>query len=649
MKKAFSFIFMLIFTLSIFAQGYVINGLLYKTGRGVATLRVYFKDGNEKIDTSAIEKDGKFYFRGMISEDVPALLTINGKKSYRLYLSPGSTIDITMGHSKEKKNGIKGSPLTDSWYSIVNPQGKEDYDVHLERLENWVINNPENIFCADIIASYLAHKWNYEELSRTLNTLKGEATNTYHYRHLKERLKQMNSLQIGATAPDFAAVDMQGKNQRMSSLARQSKYTLLVFWASWSKESREIGPTLIQAYNRFKNKGFNIVSLSIDEDKNSWKQAVETDKTEWTQLFGGKKWESEAAKAYMLKAVPYNVLIDQDNKIVEFNIRAENLADRLAELTGNRGFRVEGEIAPLEEGTIVMELLKADGQKEKMATKIVNGRFVFEGEVDKVCMATLVLPTRSGEVSFFLENSFIEIDGELKDLDKVQISGSRSNDDFLQIANRCNRQKNPMQCLMNYVLDNPQSIYAPLIVSSYLAPYLNTNELREVFSKLSGEATQMYQYQLLKNHIAELDKDEALGEKVKDFTLSDINGKPVSLSNFVSQNQYTLIHFWASWDLKSTQGIKDLRLLYNKYKTEGFNIISISLDDERAAWADAIKRYAMQWTNVSDLKRWNSTLVKIYNLEYIPQNILVDKNGRIVAKNLSCEDLNQRLLLKFAK
>ena len=100
MKKAFSFIFMLIFTLSIFAQGYVINGLLYKTGRGVATLRVYFKDGNEKIDTSAIEKDGKFYFRGMISEDVPALLTINGKKSYRLYLSPGSTIDITMGHSK---------------------------------------------------------------------------------------------------------------------------------------------------------------------------------------------------------------------------------------------------------------------------------------------------------------------------------------------------------------------------------------------------------------------------------------------------------------------------------------------------------------------------------------------------------------------
>lgn len=284
-----------------------------------------------------------------------------------------------------------------------------------------------------------------------------------------------------------------------------------------------------------------------------------------------------------------------------------------------------------------------------MATKIVNGRFVFEGEVDKVCMATLVLPTRSGEVSFFLENSLIEIDGELKDLDKVQISGSRSNDDFLQIANRCNRQKNPMQCLMNYVLDNPQSIYSPLIVSSYLAPYLNTNELREVFSKLSGEATQMYQYQLLKNHIAELDKDEALGEKVKDFTLSDINGKPVSLSNFVSQNQYTLIHFWASWDLKSTQGIKELRLLYNKYKTEGFNIISISLDDERAAWADAIKRYAMQWTNVSDLKRWNSTLVKIYNLEYIPQNILVDKNGRIVAKNLSCEDLNQRLLLKFAK
>ena len=202
---------------------------------------------------------------------------------------------------------------------------------------------------------------------------------------------------------------------------------------------------------------------------------------------------------------------------------------------------------------------------------------------------------------------------------------------------------------MNYVLENPQSIYSPFVLSSYLVPYLNNNELREIFSQLSGDATQMYQYDLLKKHIAELDKDETVGEKVKDFSLSDVNGKQIKLMEFASQNKCTLIHFWASWDVKSTQSIKELRLLFNKYKSEGFNIISVSLDDDRASWLKAIKAYGMQWKNVSDLKRWNSIIVKLYGLEYIPQNILIDSQGKVIAKNISYDDLNQRLLLMLMK
>ncbi|MEE1094302.1 MAG: thioredoxin family protein, partial [Bacteroidales bacterium] len=85
------------------------------------------------------------------------------------------------------------------------------------------------------------------------------------------------------------------------------------------------------------------------------------------------------------------------------------------------------------------------------------------------------------------------------------------------------------------------------------------------------------------------------------------------------------------------------------YKSEEFNIISVSLDDDRASWLKAIKTYGMQWTNVSDLKRWNSIMVMLYGLEYIPQNILVDKQGRVIAKNISYTDLNQRLLLMLMK
>ncbi len=649
MRKAILTILMAVLTSTIFGQGFVINGKVNGNGKGLATLRIYYKDGNEQLDSAAIEKDGKFYFRGQITEAIPALLTINSRKTFRLYLEPGSTIELELSSGGKKANKIEGSPLTNKWYSIVNPHGREDYDVHLERLDNWVINNPEHIFCPDIIANFLAYKWDYDELSRSLNTLKGEALNTYYYRHLKERLKSMENLKVGAKAPDFSAPDLQGRSGRISNIAAKNKYTLLVFWASWSKQSREDNPTLLSVYNRFKSSGFEIVGVSLDEEKEEWKQAIKEDKLTWIQLCEQGKWESKAAKNYMLTSIPFNVLLDANNTILAFNIKPQELADKLRQLQDMHGYTVSGEIEGLEEGTMVLELLKEGGEKERQKTKIVNGKFLFEGTLAKTCMATLILPVRSGEISFFLDNAPIHIEGNLDNINAVEITGSESNDEFLEIANNCNSQKNPMQCLMNYVLENPESIYSPLIVSSYLAPYLDNTELRETFSLLSGKAKTMYQYDLLKKHIDNLDKQEEVGEKVKDFTLSDQAGKDIVLSKFAAENSYTLIHFWASWDAKSRLGIKDLNRLYKKYSSDGFNIISVSLDDNKAQWLAAIKQEAMRWCNVSDLKRWNSIIVKLYGLEYIPQNILIDAEGRVIAKNLTAEDLDKRILLLLSR
>lgn len=648
MKKAFLIVFTLLFSLVSFAQGFVLNGTLKGSKSGKATLRLYFKDGNEQLDSCGIEKDGKFYFRGQITESIPALLTLNGKKTWRLYLEPGKTITFELNPSGKKKQKIKGSPLTDEWYSVVSPQGREDYDVHLERLDNWVINHPEHIFCADIISNFLAYKWNYDELSRSLNTLKGEALNTYYYRHLTKRLQKMQNLRVGAKAPDFTSSDLQGKSCRFSTLCRGSEYTLLVFWASWSKASREMNPSLVSAYKRFKGAGLNIVSVSLDEDAAAWKQAVREDKLEWTQLCEKKKWDSKAAEAYMLKAVPYNVLVDSEGEIVAFNLTSLQLSQRLSELLESEGFIVEGEIAGLDEGVINMDLLKEGGQKQRLTSKIVNGKFFFAGAVDKTCMAMMTLPVRSGELSFFLNNDHITVSGNVQDLNSVEISGSESNDEFLRIANRCNGQKNPVQCLLNYVLENPQSIYSPFIITSFVAPYLSDAELNEAFAQLEGEAKTMYQYDLLKKHVSQSGGATAEGEKVKDFTLSNEKGEPVQLSKTVAANKYTLIHFWASWDAKSVTQIKNLRNLKKKYSSNGFDIVSVSLDEDAAAWTRTIKAEAMRWVNLSDLKRWNSIIVKLYNLETIPQNILVDREGRVIARNLSAEDLDRKLLLMIS-
>lgn len=649
MKKLILFIFISLFTLVSFAQGYVIDGQIKGSKNGLATLRTYFRDGNEQLDSSKIEEDGKFYFRGQIKDPIPALLTINGKKTYRLYLSPGDNVELVLVPQNDKKTKIKGSKLTDKWYSIVAPQKKEDYDVHLSRLENWVINNPSDIFSPDIIASYLAYKWNYSDLHRTLNTLKEEALNTYHYKHLREREALMTQLKIGAKAPNFTSKTLENKTFRLTDEVRKHDYTLLNFWASWSRKSREENPELVKIYNKYNKKGFEIVGVSLDEDNALWKKAVKEDKLSWTQLCDFKKWESSSAQTYMIKEVPSNILIDREGKIIAFNLSTEELAMQLKELTAEFGFTISGRIEGIEEGKISLELLLENGKKELIRSKVVNGFFEFSGKVDRTCMAIIYLPSSIGEISFFMNNENIEITGKSDNLERISIKGSSANDEFLQIANRCNRQKNPMQCLMNYVNENKSSVYSPFIVTSYLAPYLKTSELREIYSTLEGEAKNMYQYDLLGKHILELDKEEQVGEKIRNFTLENTKSESMSLMDIAQKNKYTLIHFWASWDNKSLMQIKDLRQLYKRFKKDGLEIVSVSLDDSKTAWKNTISVEKMNWVNLSDLKRWSSVIVKLFDLTHIPQNILIDSKGNIIAKNLNMDEISERLLLMFAR
>mgnify|MGYP006363883409 FL=1 len=649
MKKLILFIFISLFTLVSFAQGYVIDGQIKGSKNGLATLRTYFRDGNEQLDSSKIEEDGKFYFRGQIKDPIPALLTINGKKTYRLYLSPGDNVELVLAAQNEKKTKIKGSKLTDRWYSIVAPQKKEDYDVHLSRLENWVINNPSDIFSPDIIASYLAYKWNYSDLHRTLNTLKEEALNTYHYKHLREREALMTQLKIGAKAPNFTSKTLENKTFRLTDEVRKHDYTLLNFWASWSRKSREENPELVKIYNKYNKKGFEIVGVSLDEDNALWKKAVKEDKLSWTQVCDFKKWESSSAQTYMIKEVPSNILIDREGKIIAFNLSTEELAMQLKELTAESGFTISGRIEGIEEGKISLELLLANGKKELIKSKVVNGFFEFSGKVERTCMAIIYLPSSIGEISFFMNNENIEITGKAENLERISIKGSSANDEFLQIANRCNRQKNPMQCLMNYVNENKSSVYSPFIVTSYLAPYLKTSELREIYSTLEGEAKNMYQYDLLGKHILELDKEEQVGEKIRNFTLENTKSESMSLMDIAQKNKYTLIHFWASWDNKSLMQIKDLRQLYKRFKKDGLEIVSVSLDDSKTAWKNTISVEKMNWVNLSDLKRWSSVIVKLFDLTHIPQNILIDSKGNIIAKNLNMDEISERLLLMFAR
>ncbi|MEO7211555.1 TlpA disulfide reductase family protein [Mucilaginibacter sp.] len=140
----------------------------------------------------------------------------------------------------------------------------------------------------------------------------------------------------------------------------------------------------------------------------------------------------------------------------------------------------------------------------------------------------------------------------------------------------------------------------------------------------------------------------ALGATAPEFAEADTAGKMVSLSSF--RGKYVLIDFWASWCGPCRAENPNVVKAYNQYKDKNFTIVGVSLDKLTAkkAWLAAIHKDGLAWTQVSDLKFWAGKAAVIYGVKAIPQNFLIDPNGKIIAKNLRGDDLNDKLAELFS-
>ncbi len=133
----------------------------------------------------------------------------------------------------------------------------------------------------------------------------------------------------------------------------------------------------------------------------------------------------------------------------------------------------------------------------------------------------------------------------------------------------------------------------------------------------------------------------AIGSKAPDITLNTPQGTTLSLSSL--QGKYVLIDFWASWCRPCRAENPNVVRVYNKYKDKGFEIFGVSLDKESAAWVQAIAQDGLTWKHVSDLGGWQSSAAKAYKVTSIPQTLLLDKEGVIIAKNLRGGELETKL------
>lgn len=144
-------------------------------------------------------------------------------------------------------------------------------------------------------------------------------------------------------------------------------------------------------------------------------------------------------------------------------------------------------------------------------------------------------------------------------------------------------------------------------------------------------------------------RQEAQNGKFVDFTMNDVNGKPVKASDVIKANKLTLIDFWASWCGPCRMELQSAVIpAYKYFHSKGFEILGVSLDSSRDSWVGAIQSMGLNWIHVSDLKGWRCAAAQTYGVSSIPASLLVDSEGKVVGKNLRGEQLVQTLL-KYLK
>ena len=155
---------------------------------------------------------------------------------------------------------------------------------------------------------------------------------SFYAQNLQAELDKM--ILPGNMAPDIAYPDTAGTVRKLSDL--RGKVVLIDFWASWCRPCRMENPNVVRLYNAYKDKGFEVFSVSLDKDKNRWKAAIIADGLAWPNHVSDlKQWQSEPAKQYGVSGIPFTVLIDAEGRVIETNLRGPALEQKLKEIFGS--------------------------------------------------------------------------------------------------------------------------------------------------------------------------------------------------------------------------------------------------------------------------------------------------------------------------
>jgi peroxiredoxin len=343
--------------------------------------------------------------------------------------------------------------------------------------------------------------------------------------------------------------------------------------------------------------------------------------------------------------------------------------------TTKPSYEVKIKLAATEGKAYLSQRVKGDWVKLD-SVALVSGEGVFKGVVKNPEIYYLGLSSKKEKLPFFIDNAMILIAGTADSLMNAKVTGSivqdelqtleaklevidKKGNDLYKLSKEAskNGEKVKADSLMTLAdnaftdFDNMQKEYIKANPASYVSPYLlgriyydmEADVLDGFLSGFDAKLDSLPTILTLKDRVAKL-KLVAIGQIAPDFTMTDTAGNPIKLSDIYSKNKYTLIDFWASWCGPCRRENPNVVAVFNDYKAKGFGVFGVSLDSDKAKWEKAIADDKLTWTHVSDLKKWKNEAAALYSVNSIPANLLVDKTGKIIGRNLREEKLREKIV-----
>jgi peroxiredoxin len=194
-------------------------------------------------------------------------------------------------------------------------------------LDNFIASHPDSYVTVDLILNNRMMVIDVLKFEPVYSGLSPKVLLSFSGKKITDKYNKAKQFAIGKTI-DFTLPDKDGKEFKLSSL--KGKYVLVDFWASWCAPCRAENPFMLKAYNELKDKNFEIVGVSLDETRAAWLKAVEQDKLPWTQVSDVKGFKTEIAIRFGITAIPQNVLIDPDGKVIAKDLRGADVNKMIA-------------------------------------------------------------------------------------------------------------------------------------------------------------------------------------------------------------------------------------------------------------------------------------------------------------------------------